>query len=135
YSTDPALNETFLQAYVNREVIRPLGRIDGVAEVSKVGSRNYAVRIWLNPDKMKAYNLVPADIEKAVNDQNFQIAPGEFGQNSSQTFQTVMQYTGKLTTPEAFGNIILKTTDDGTSLHLKDVAKIELGPTNTNNEN
>ncbi len=135
YSEDPALNETFLQAYVNREIIRPLGRIDGVAEVNRVGSRNYAVRIWLNPDKMKAYSLVPSDINEAVDNQNFQIAPGEFGQNSSQTFQTAIRYTGKFTTPEEFGNIILKTTDDGTILRLKDVAKIELGPTNTRNEN
>src|SRR5699024_1717550 len=71
----------------------------------------------------------------AIKNQNFEIAPGEFGQNSDQTFQTVIKYTGRFTTSEEFGNIVLKTNKDGSILHLKDVAQIELGPTNTNNEN
>jgi HAE1 family hydrophobic/amphiphilic exporter-1 len=135
YSVDPDINATFLNAYTNREVIRALTRIDGVADVSKIGSRNYAVRVWLNPNKMKAHNLEPSDIKKAVGDQNFEIAPGEFGINSNQTFQTVIKYTGKFTNEEEFGNIVLKTNEDGSILHLKDVARIELGPTNAHNLN
>jgi HAE1 family hydrophobic/amphiphilic exporter-1 len=135
YSVAPALNETFLQAYTNREVIRALERINGVSEVNRVGSRNYAVRIWLNPDKMKAFHLDPDDVKEAINDQNLDVALGEFGQNSSQTFQTVIKYTGKFTTAKQFKNIILKTTNDGTVLRLKDVAMVKLGPTNTRNVN
>ncbi len=135
YSIDPAMNETFLQAYANREVVRELSRIDGVAEVNKVGARNYAMRIWLNPDKMKAYGLVPDDIKNAVKNQNFEIAPGEFGQNSNQTFETIIKYTGRFTSKEEFGDIVIKTNKDGSILHLRDVARIYLGPTNANNEN
>lgn len=135
YSVDPALDETFLQAYANRQINRELLRIDGVAEVSRIGARNYAMRIWLDPDKLKAYDLVPGDIKKAIDGQNFEIAPGEFGQNSDQTFETVIKYTGRFTTPEEFGNVIIKTTKDGSILHLRDVAHIDLGATNTNNEN
>src|SRR5699024_10017137 len=69
FSVDPALDETFLQAYTAREVNRELARVDGVAQVSKIGSRNYAMRIWLNPDKLKAYSLVPNDIKTAIKNQ------------------------------------------------------------------
>ncbi len=135
YSTDPAIDETFIQVYANREVVRELSRIDGVAEVNKIGARNYAMRIWLNPDKMKAYDLVPDDVKNAIKSQNFEIAPGEFGQNSNQTFETVIKYSGRFTSKEEFGNIVVKTNKDGSILHLKDVARIDLGPTNTNTEN
>ena len=135
YSVDPAFGETFLQVYANNQVNRELLRIDGVAEVSRVGARNYAMRIWLNPDKMKAYDLVPDDIKSAIAGQNFEIAPGEFGQYSDQTFETIIKYGGRFTTPEEFENIIVKTNEDGSILHLKDVARIELGPTNASSEN
>src|SRR5699024_9252307 len=81
YSDDQAFHETFLQSYTNINIVRELQRVDGVAKVSRIGARNYAIRIWLNPDKMRAYSLVPNDIRSAVKDQNFEIAPGEFGQN------------------------------------------------------
>ncbi|HLR31709.1 MAG TPA: efflux RND transporter permease subunit, partial [Fodinibius sp.] len=136
YSIDPAaFNETFVNVYVTREITRELLRIDGVASASKIGSRNYAMRIWLNPNKMNAYGLVPSDIEQAVNDQNFTMAPGQFGQNSDQAFQRVIKYTGRFTSREEFENIVVKTQEDGAILHLKDVARVELGPTNANNVN
>ncbi len=135
YSTAPDMDETFIQVFTSREISRELARIDGVAGVSKIGSRNYAMRVWLNPDKMKAFHLVPNDIKTAIQNQNFQIAPGKFGENSAQAFVTVIRYTGKLTSPEEFGNIIVKTNPDGTILHLRDIARIELGPTNTHNLN
>jgi len=135
YSTDPDLDETFIQAYVNREVNRALLRIDGVAQVGRVGARNYAMRIWLDPDRLKAYNLVPNDIKNAIKSQNFEIAPGEFGENSNQTFETSIKYTGRFTSKEEFGNVVIKTNEDGSILRLKEVAKVDLGSTNTKNEN
>lgn len=135
FSVDPALDETFLHVYSNREIRRELSRINGVASISILGYRNIAMRIWLNPNKLKAYNLVPMDIKKAIESQNFEIAPGEFGQNSNKTFETVIKYTGRFHSKEEFQDIVIKTKDDGSILHLKDVARVELGPTNTHNEN
>lgn len=135
YSINPDFDETFLQAYVNRQVIRELLRIDGVAQVARVGARNYAMRIWLNPNKMKGYGIVPNDVKTAIANQNFEIAPGQFGQNSDQAFETIIKYPGRFTTKEEFGNVIIKTNEDGSILHLKDVADIDLGPTNTQTDN
>src|SRR5699024_4348296 len=135
YSENPDINETFLNVYANREVARELSRIDGLSSASQIGYRNYAVRVWLNPNKMKAYSLEPDDIKEAVKEQNFVIAPGLFGQNSDQAFETVIKYTGKFTSVGEFEDIVVKTNEDGTILHLKDVARIELGPTNARNVN
>lgn len=135
YSDDQAFDETFLQSYTNINIVRELQRVDGVAKVSRIGARNYAIRIWLNPDKMRAYSLVPNDIRSAVKDQNFEIAPGEFGQNSDQAFQVAIKYTGRFTSLKEFENIIVKTTDEGSILRLKDVARVELSATNLRAEN
>lgn len=135
YSDDPAFDETFLQSYTNINIIRELQRVDGVAKISRIGARNYAMRIWLDPNKLRAYNLVPNDIRKAVKDQNFEIAPGEFGQNTAETFQTTIKYGGRFTSQQEFEDIIVKTTDEGSVLRLKDVARIELSATNLRAEN
>ncbi len=132
YSDDPSFDETFLQSFTNINIIRPLQRIDGVATVSRIGGRNYAVRIWLDPNKLRAYELVPSDIDKAIDDQNFEIAPGQFGQNTDQEFQLTIKYGGRFTSKEEFENIILKTTDEGSILRLKDVARVGIEATNTN---
>lgn len=135
YSDDPAFDETFLQSYTNINIVRELQRVDGVAKVSRIGSRNYAVRIWLDPNKMRAYSLVPNDIKSAVKDQNFEIAPGEFGQNSDQAFQISIKYAGRFTSVNEFENIIIRTTGEGSILRLKDVARLELSATNLRAEN
>lgn len=135
YSEDLAFDETFLQSYTNLNIIRELQRVDGVAKVTRIGSRNYAMRIWLDPNKLRAYNLVPNDIRAAVKDQNFEIAPGEFGQNSDQAFQITIKYGGRFTSKEEFENIIVKTTDEGSILRLKDITRIELSATNLRAEN
>lgn len=135
YSDDSDIDETFLQSYSNRIVDREISRIDGVAQVKRVGSRNYSMRVWLDPDRLKAYDLQPDDIKEAVQNQNFEIAPGKFGKDSDQTFETVIKYTGKLTSPEEFGDIVIKADKDGSILHLRDVAKVNIAATNTNNEN
>lgn len=134
FSDDPVFDETFLQAYSNNQIIRELLRIDGVAQISRIGARNYAVRIWLDPDKMRAYGLVPDDIKSAVKDQNFEIAPGKFGESSEETFETVIKYGGQFTSQDEFRNIIVKTTDDGAILYLRDVARVSLEATNTFSE-
>lgn len=136
YSDDPAFDETFLQSYTNLSLIRELQRVDGVAKVSRIGARNYAMRIWLDPNKLRAYNLVPNDVRNAVKEQNFEIAPGEFGQNTAEAFQLTIKYGGRFDSPEEFEDIIVKTTDDeGSILRLKDVARLELSATNLNAEN
>ncbi len=135
YSDDPAFDETFLQSYTNINIIRELQRVDGVAKISRIGARNYAMRIWLDPNKLRAYNLVPNDIRAAVRDQNFEIAPGEFGQNTAEAFQTTIKYGGRFTSQEEFEDIIVKTTEEGSVLRLKDVARVELSATNLRAEN
>src|SRR5690606_40678927 len=81
---------------------------------------------------LRAYELVPSDIDKAIDDQNFEIAPGQFGQNTDQEFQLTIKYGGGFTSKEEFENIILKTTDEGSILRLKDVARVGIEATNTN---
>lgn len=134
FSEDPVFDETFLQAYANNQLVRELLRIDGVAQISRIGARNYAVRIWLDPDKMRAFGLVPDDIRNAVKDQNFEIAPGKFGESSGETFETVIKYGGQFTSQDEFRDIVIKTTDDGAILYLKDVARVSLEATNTSSE-
>ncbi|WP_151088676.1 efflux RND transporter permease subunit [Hymenobacter baengnokdamensis] len=127
YSDNPAYDQTFLQNYALINIVPQLQRVNGVGAANAFGSRNYAMRVWLKPDVMAIYGLTPADITAALADQNVEAAPGQFGQNSDQSFQYVIKYTGKLVTEEQFGNIVLKGTSQGQLLHLKDVARIELG--------
>ncbi|GAA4505871.1 efflux RND transporter permease subunit [Hymenobacter ginsengisoli] len=127
YSDSPAYDQTFLQNYALINIVPQLQRVTGVGAANAFGSRNYAMRIWLKPDVMAIYGLTPADITAALADQNVEAAPGSFGENSDQSFQYVIKYTGKLITEEQFGNIVLRGTAQGQLLHLKDVARIELG--------
>ncbi|MGE8291509.1 efflux RND transporter permease subunit [Sphingobacterium detergens] len=132
---DKAYDETFLQAYAQINLMRPLLRVDGVAQVSRLGARDYAMRLWLNPEKLALYNLVPQDIMNAIKDQNFEIAPGKFGETSDEAFETVIRHKGRFTTPEEFQGIVIKTNNDGSVLYLKDVARVEFGATNLSSDN
>ncbi len=127
YSDNPAYDQTFLQNYAQINITPQIRRVTGVGASNAFGSRDYSMRIWLKPDVMAIYGLTPADISAALADQNVEAAPGAFGQNSDQSFQYVIKYTGKLVSTEQFGNIVLKGTAQGQLLHLKDVARIELG--------
>ncbi len=127
YSDNPAYDQTFLQNYALINIVPQLQRVTGVGAANAFGSRNYAMRVWLKPDVMAIYGLTPADITAALADQNVEAAPGAFGQNSDQSFQYVIKYTGKLISTEQFGNIVLKGTSQGQLLHLRDVARLELG--------
>ncbi len=132
---DKIYDETFLQAYAQINLIRPLLRVDGVAQVSRVGARDYSMRLWLNPEKLALYNLVPQDVMAAIRDQNFEIAPGRFGETSDEAFETVIKHKGRFTQPEEFQNIVVKSNVDGSVLYLKDVARVEFGATNLGSDN
>lgn len=133
--TDAVYDETFLQAFAQINLIRPLLRVDGVAQVSRVGARDYSMRVWLNPEKMAVYNIIPQDVTKALNDQNFEIAPGKFGETSDEVFETVIKHKGRFSKPEEFENMVIKTNRDGSVLYLRDIARIEFGATNLGSDN
>lgn len=128
FSTDTTHTEKFVYNFADINVLRELKRIDGVGLVEIMGSRDYAMRVWLNPARMAAYNLVPQDVTDAIRRQNIEAAPGKTGISSDklpQQLQYVLQYTGKFSTPEEYGEIVLKALPDGSLLRLRDVATIE----------
>jgi len=127
YSDNPAYDQTFLQNYAEINLIPALKRVNGVGNASAFGSMNYSMRIWLKPDVMSVYGLVPSDVTSALSDQNIEAAPGKFGEQGNQSFQYVIRYSGKLKSMDEFGNIIIKSTGNGQFLRLKDIARIELG--------
>src|SRR5580692_8076409 len=126
-SSNKSFDGTFLQNYANINVIPMLKRVNGVGQVQAFGTQDYSMRIWLKPDAMASYGLVPDDISNALAEQNIEAAPGKIGENSNQSFQYVLKYKGRLVKPEEYENIIIKATSTGQLLRLKDVARIELG--------
>ena len=127
YSENPAFDEAFVQNYADINIIPAIKRINGVGDASALGARTYSMRIWLKPDVMASYGISTAEISAALAEQNIEAAPGKFGQNGNQSFQYVLKYKGRLSTPEEFENIVLRTDDAGNILRLKDVTRIELG--------
>jgi len=132
---DTLYDETFLQAYAQINLMRELARVSGVGEVRRVGARDYSIRTWLNPEKMAVYGLIPQDVRAAIRDQNFEIAPGKFGETSDEAFETILRHQGRFTTPEEFEQIVIKTNEDGSVLYLNDIARVELGATNLGSDN
>ena len=127
YSKDGKYDETFLQNYSKINLLPQVQRINGVGEAMVFGRKDYSMRIWLKPDIMSNYNLMPSDVVAALNAQNLEAAPGRFGSENDQSFEYVIRYRGKLTQPEEFENIVIKSDEDGNVLRLKDVARVELG--------
>ncbi|WP_442587620.1 efflux RND transporter permease subunit [Pedobacter sp. AW31-3R] len=127
YSEDKAYDQTFLQNYAKINLVPAIQRVTGVGDATVFGSKDYSMRIWLKPDIMQQYKLIPSDISSALAEQNIEAAPGKFGENGDQAFQYVIKYKGRLTTPEQFENIIIKSVGQGQVLRLKDIAKVELG--------
>ncbi|MBS1666194.1 MAG: efflux RND transporter permease subunit [Bacteroidetes bacterium] len=127
YSDKEAYGQTFLQNYATINVLPQIKRVPGVGSATTFGSRDYSMRIWLKPDLMSNYGLTPADVTTALSEQNIEAAPGKFGENGDQSFQYVIRYTGKLTDVPQFENIILKSKGNGQLLHLKDIARVEIG--------
>ena len=127
YSENKVYDETFLQNYAKINLVPQIQRVTGVGNADVFGSRDYSMRIWLKPDAMLQYGLVPDDVTNAINEQNIEAAPGKFGENSNQSFQYVIRYRGRLKTAAEFGNIVIKSVGKGQVLYLKDVARVELG--------
>ena len=126
YSPDDSYDEGFLANYSKINIEPRIVRIPGVGEAFTLGA-DYSMRIWLKPDVMAQYKLVPSDITAVLAEQNLEASTGALGENSQNAFQYTMKYSGRLTLPEEFENIVIRSQDDGTVLRLKDVADIELG--------
>jgi HAE1 family hydrophobic/amphiphilic exporter-1 len=120
-------DETFLQNYAKINIIPEIQRVTGVGQASVFGGKDYSMRIWLRPDRLAANNLSPQDVLTAIREQNLEAAPGRFGESSKEAFEYVIKYKGKLNQHEQYEDIVLKANADGSSLKLKDVAKVEFG--------
>lgn len=126
YSPDDSYDESFLANYMSINLKPEILRITGVGDMMVLGG-DYSMRIWMKPDIMAQYGLVPSDVTAVLAEQNIESATGSFGENSDETYQYTMKYRGRLITPEEFGEIVIRSTEDGEVLRLKDVADIELG--------
>ncbi|MCM5528996.1 efflux RND transporter permease subunit [Parasegetibacter sp. NRK P23] len=129
-STDTATDEQFIYNFTDINVLQELKRIDGVGFVEIMGQKEYAMRVWLNPERMLAYKVSADEVTEALRAQNIEAAPGKTGESSgrnAQSFQYVLKYTGKFFEPEQYANIVIRSGDDGSFLKLKDVAEVEFG--------
>lgn len=126
YSPDDSYDENFLSNYISINLKPEILRISGVGDMMILGG-DYSMRVWMKPDVMAQYRLIPTDVTASLAEQNIESATGSFGENSDETYQYTMKYKGRLMTPEEFGDIVIRSTDDGEVLKLKDIADIELG--------
>ncbi|RXK86370.1 efflux RND transporter permease subunit [Filimonas effusa] len=130
YSSDNHAEEKFLYNYADINILPELRRINGVGTAKILGTREYAMRIWLKPDRMLAYKISAEEVMKALAEQSLEASPGKTGESSgkrSQAFEYVLKYSGRFSTKEEYGNVILRSNANGEILHLKDVADIEFG--------
>lgn len=130
FSDSPAHDTTFIANYAAINILEELKRVPGVGDATLFSRQQYSMRIWLSPDKLTKYNLTPAEVIALVQEQNSQFAAGFFGQEPVRKdldFTYTVTTQGRFTTPEEFGNILVRTNPDGSSLLLKDLARIELG--------
>ena len=126
-TSDGRYDDEFLTNYNNINIVPAIKRIQGVGDVQSPGVKTYSMRIWLKPDVMKQYNLMPTDISGVLAEQNIEAAPGTFGERADVAYEYAMRYTGRLKSEEEFGNIVITSDASGNTLKLKDVADIELG--------
>ena len=126
FSPDDRYDLEFLENYAKINVIPLIQRVSGVGDANVLAS-DYSMRIWLKPDIMAQYGLMPSDITGILAEQNIEAAPGQFGAQGNQSFQYVLTYKGRLQTAEEFGNMVIRANENGEILYLKDVADIELG--------
>ncbi|RQP19222.1 MAG: efflux RND transporter permease subunit, partial [Parapedobacter sp.] len=130
YSTDPKADQKFLYNFADINLLSELKRVDGVGVADILGTREYAMRIWLKPDRMLAYNISAEEVMEALGEQSLEASPGKTGESSgkrSQSFEYVLKYPGRFTTAEQYRNVILRADPDGEILRLKDVADVEFG--------
>ncbi|HEY4311405.1 MAG TPA: efflux RND transporter permease subunit [Pirellulales bacterium] len=131
YSTDPSHNQDFLYNYAFVNIVPEIKRVRGVGSANILGSRALAMRVWLNVDRMRAYNVSSDDVMEAIRKQSMLGSPGRLGQatgRTSQTIEYVLTWVGRYNKPEQYENIVLKANPDGEILRLKDIAEVELGP-------
>lgn len=126
HSPDDSYDENFLANYISINLKPQILRVSGVGDMMIMGG-DYSMRIWMKPDVMAQYKLIPADVTTVLAEQNIESATGSFGENSDETYQYTMKYTGRLITPEEFGDIVIRSSEDGEVLKLKDIADVELG--------
>ncbi len=130
YSKEKSIDEKFLFNYATVKMIPEIQRTKGIARAQILGSRRYAMRLWLNPERMRAYNVSTEEVMKAVGEQSIVGRPGRIGQSSgiaAQSLEYVLTYKGRYDKPEEYENIIIRANSAGESIHLKDIAKVELG--------
>ena len=129
YTEDPKkYDQTFVANYAQINIIPELKRIPGIGSATIFGGvKDYSMRVWLNPNQMASYKITPAEVMSAIQDKNLEAAPGKLGERSKEVFEYVIKYKGKLTKPEEYENIAIRANADGSVLHLKDVARVELG--------
>ncbi|MFP5439275.1 MAG: efflux RND transporter permease subunit [Bacteroidia bacterium] len=135
YSENPEYDGTFVQNYAKINLVPKLQRVKGVGQVNVFGAKDYSMRIWIDPEKMASFNLTPADIQAALQEQNVEAAPGKFGENADGIYEYVIKYKGRLNKTEQYENIVVKATGKGNFVHLGDVAKVELGAFNYGQKN
>lgn len=126
YSPDNRYDESFISNYARINLQPEILRISGVGEMV-IFSSTYSMRIWLKPDVMAQYHLVPSDIVAVLGEQNIESGTGSFGENSGQTYQYTMKYKGRLVTPEEFGNMVIRALPNGEVLRVSDIADVEMG--------
>ena len=126
YSPEDKFDRQFLNNYMKINVEPRIKRISGVGNVQQFGA-NYSMRIWMKPDKMAQYKLIPGDITAVLERQNIEAATGAFGENYDNTYQYTMKYRGRFSTPEEFGNLVIRSLPGGEVLRLKEVADVQLG--------
>ncbi|UBM59861.1 efflux RND transporter permease subunit [Marinilongibacter aquaticus] len=130
YSKDEGMDEKFLYNYANVKMIPEINRINGVSRTQILGSRRFAMRVWLNPDRMRAYNISVDEVMDAMKEQSIVGRPGRLGRSSgiaAQSLEYVLTYKGRYNKPEEYENVIIRANPDGESIHLKDIARVELG--------
>ncbi len=130
YSKDPKADQKFLFNYADINLLPELKRVNGVGFADILGNREYAMRIWLKPDRMLAYKISADEVMDALSSQSLEASPGKTGESSgkrSQTFEYVLKYTGRFTTKEQYENVVVRASSDGELLHLKDIAEVEFG--------
>jgi hydrophobe/amphiphile efflux-1 (HAE1) family protein len=135
YSKNKEYDETYIQNYAKINLVPKLQRVKGVGQVNVFGAKDYAMRIWIDPEKMASYNIAPKDIQAALVEQNVEAAPGKFGENAEGVYEYVIKYKGRLSEISDYENIIIKATGNGNFLYLKDVATVELGGFNYGTKN
>ncbi|GAA4408518.1 efflux RND transporter permease subunit [Nibrella viscosa] len=130
YSKNKSIDEKFLFNYATVKMIPEIQRTRGIARAQILGSRRYAMRVWLNPERMRAYNISTEEVMKAIGEQSIIGRPGRLGQSSgiaAQSLEYVLTYKGRYNKPEEYEGIIIRANSEGESIHLRDIAKVELG--------